>query len=95
LTKKNALKKVRVDARRQTRNKAVRSEVKTKISKAERLILAGDIKAAEAAVITAVSTLDTAVSNKVLHPNNASRRKARLMRKLNKAAAGAAAGTAE
>jgi small subunit ribosomal protein S20 len=61
--------------------------VKTDISSAERLIFAGELKAAQEAVARAVSALDKAAEKKVLHGNNASRRKSRLLKKLNKAAA--------
>lgn len=95
MTKKNALKKVRGDSRRHERNKSVRSEVKTLVARAEKLILTGDVKAAGPAVTAAVSTLDKAASGKVIHANNAARRKARLVKKLNTAtAAGAAAESA-
>ncbi len=87
MTKKNALKKVRGDSRRQERNKAKLSEVKTMVSKAEKLILVGEIKEAEAAVTAALSTLDNAASGQVLHANNVARKKSRLMKKLNQAVA--------
>ena len=87
MTKKSAQKKVRVDSRRKERNKSVRSEVKTVVARAEKLILAGDLNEAGEAVSAAASTLDKAASSKILHANNAARRKARLMKKLNNAAA--------
>jgi small subunit ribosomal protein S20 len=83
LTSKSAEKQTRVASRRQQRNKAVRSQVKTNITKAEKLVFNGDIKAAQAAVTEAVSSLDKAAEKKILHPNNAARRKSRLMKKLN------------
>jgi small subunit ribosomal protein S20 len=76
---------IRTDARRTLRNKNVRSHVKTGISRAERLIAAGKLEEAQAAVKTAVAQLDKASAKGVLHPNNTSRRKSRLVAKLNKA----------
>jgi small subunit ribosomal protein S20 len=73
--------------KRQQRNKSVRSQVKTNITKAEKLIFNGDPKAAGEAVAVAVSSLDKAAEKKILHPNNAARRKSRLLKKLSSAAA--------
>jgi len=87
LASKSAEKQVRVASRRQLRNKSVRSEVKTNINKAEKLIFAGELKDAQEAVATAVSTLDKAAEKQILHANNAARRKARLLKKLNQAIA--------
>jgi small subunit ribosomal protein S20 len=76
---------IRTDARRTLRNKNVRTRVKTDIGKAERLIAAGKLEEAQKAVAAATSQLDKAAVKGVLHSNNTSRRKARLVAKLNKA----------
>jgi small subunit ribosomal protein S20 len=65
----------------------VRSQVKTGISRAEKLIFTGEMEAARAAVAEAVSYLDRAAEKKIIHENNAARRKSRLLKKLNRAAA--------
>jgi small subunit ribosomal protein S20 len=57
--------------------------VKTFIAKAERFISEGNRLAAEEAVRQAISALDRAAQRRVIHPNNAARRKSRLMRKFN------------
>jgi len=80
---KSAQKQVRVAERKQLRNKSVRSECKTNISKAEGLIFSGDLEAAQEAVSAAIRSLDKAAEKGIIHPNNAARRKARLMKKLN------------
>ena len=85
MTNKSAEKQTRVATRRQQRNKGVRSGVKTIISKAEKLILNGDMAAAREAVNEAVSSLDKAAEKGILHANSAARRKARLVKKLNQA----------
>jgi small subunit ribosomal protein S20 len=87
LGSKSAQKVARASIKRQERNKSVHSRVKTDIAKAEKLITAGDLKAAQGAVATAVSALGKAAGKKMLHANNAARRKSRLLKKLNKAAA--------
>ncbi len=78
---------MRVAKKRQLRNKSIRSLCKTKISKAEKLIFSGELNLGQEAVVDAVSVLDKAAEKKVIHANNAARRKSRLMRKLNQAQA--------
>ncbi|MFC2072111.1 30S ribosomal protein S20 [Chloroflexota bacterium] len=82
---KSAQKQMRVTERRRLRNKSIRNLCKTNISKAERLIFSGEPGAAEKAVVTAISSLDKAAEKGVIHPNNAARRKSRLVKKLNEA----------
>ena len=82
---KSAQKEIHVTERRRLRNKSVRSLCKTNITKAERLISSGELEAAQKAVVAAISSLDRAAEKGVIHPNNAARRKSRLMQKLNKA----------
>lgn len=84
---KSAIKMIRVAAGRKQRNQAVRGALKTKIKSAN-AVIASNSAQAPSAVVAAVSALDKAAENGVIHPNNAARRKSRLMRKLNKAAAG-------
>jgi small subunit ribosomal protein S20 len=83
LASKSAEKQARVAARRQKRNKSVRSEVKTNITAAEKLIFAGELEAARGAVATAVASLDGAAEKGIIQGNNAARRKSRLIKKLN------------
>jgi small subunit ribosomal protein S20 len=80
------------------RNRGVRSEVKTLIVKARRALATGGGSSAETRVsdtVEALRALDRAASKRILHPNNAARRKSRLARQLAKlqAAAPAASGT--
>lgn len=78
---------MRVAKKRQFRNKSIRSLCKTKISKAEKLIFSGELNLGREAVVDAVSALDKAAEKRVIHANNAARRKSRLMKKLNQAQA--------
>ena len=82
---KSAQKRARGAERRQLRNKSLRSLCKTNITKAQRLIFSGELEPAREAVVAAISSLDKAAEKGVIHPNNAARRKSRLMNKLNKA----------
>ncbi len=84
---KSAQKQMRVTERRELRNKSIRSLCKTNITKAERLIFSGELEAAQKAVVAAISSLDKAAEKGIIHPNNAARRKSRLINKLNKAQA--------
>ena len=88
---KSARKQMRVSEKSRLRNKSIRTLCKTSITKAERLIFSGELESAQAAVVAAISALDKAAKKGVVHPNNAARRKARLMKKLNEAQALASA----
>jgi small subunit ribosomal protein S20 len=74
-----------VAARKRARNKSVRSAIKTCIAKAERFILRGEFEPAKQAVAEAIRVLDRAAEKGIIHPNNAARRKSRLVRKFNRA----------
>ncbi len=81
----SAQKTARSSERKRLVNQPVKSEIKTLVSHAEAFIKQG--KQAEAAdlVKKAAIALDRAVNRKVLHANNAARRKSRLLKKLNTA----------
>lgn len=80
---KSAIKRIRVSQRKRTRNKPIRSTVKTYVTKAEKSISQGQVEESSQTVGTAISVLDKAASKGVLHRNNAARRKSRLMKKYN------------
>ena len=82
---KSAQKQVRVSERKRLSNQPIRSQCKTSITKAEKLIFSGKLNEAATAVAEAVSTLDKAAEKGVIHANNAARRKSRLLKKLNAA----------
>jgi small subunit ribosomal protein S20 len=88
-TTKTAEKEMRVADRRKARNKSIRSQTKTDVSKAESVISSGNLDAAKAEVKAAVSSLDKETEKGKVHRNNAARRKSRLMKKLNQAIAAA------
>ena len=83
----SAQKQMRVAEKRRGRSKSIRSLAKTNITKAERFIFSGDLEGAREAVVAAVSSLDKAAEKGIIHPNNAARRKSRLLKKLNEAQA--------
>jgi len=78
---------MRVSERKRLRNQPIRSQCKTSVNKAEKLIFSGKMDEAREAVTKAISTLDKAAEKGVIHANNAARRKSRLMKKLNSAQA--------
>ena len=80
---KSAQKATRVQAKKTERNKPVRSSVRTAVTKARNLIEQKDMDAAKAAVGEAATALDKATRKGVIHPNNAARRKSRLVKQLN------------
>jgi len=78
---KSQIKRNRQTEKARLRNRAVRTELKTRTRKALEAAESGD-NAAEAAA-EAMRRLDKAAAQGVLHPNTASRRKARLQKRLN------------
>ena len=84
---KSAEKRVRQAEKRRLHNKSIDSQVKTSITKAEKLIFSGELEAAQEAVVAAISSLDKAAEKGIIHSNNAARRKSRLLKKLNQALA--------
>jgi small subunit ribosomal protein S20 len=89
-TKRSSAEKAAKQAlKHRARNKAVESGLKTFVHKAERLIVAKDLNAAGTAVEQALRALDRAAKKGIIHPNNAARRKSRLMHKLNVGKVGA------
>jgi small subunit ribosomal protein S20 len=79
----SAKKRLRQAARRQERNRSRRTAARSAVRKARESIAAGNKDEAEAAVREAAAVLDRTARKGVVHPNNAARRKSRLMRQLN------------
>ncbi|MBI4297092.1 MAG: 30S ribosomal protein S20 [Chloroflexi bacterium] len=82
---KSAKRAARVSERHGLRNRAVKSSVRTHISKARDIIGEGDAPEAQGAMRGAIIALDRAARKGVIHPNNAARRKSRLVKQLNAA----------
>lgn len=86
---KSAKKRVLTSATKHARNKSTRAAIKTHITAVRRRLDGGQPEAADN-LRQAVSSLDRAAEKGVLHPNNAGRRKSRLMKAVAKAQALAA-----
>ena len=83
---KSQIKRNRQNEKRHARNKAVRSELKTRVKRAVTAAQQGEENAAEMAT-TAIKRLDKAASKGIIHKNAAARRKSRLQKRINQAAA--------
>jgi small subunit ribosomal protein S20 len=83
---KSQKKRILTNERRRLRNKAVRSELKTRVKVAHAEIAAGSEDASEA-VTLAQKRLAKAGAKGMIHKNQASRRTSRLMRQAAAAAA--------
>jgi len=74
------------NARRHERNKAVRSQLKTRIKNADRAAVDG-ADDADDSVRRAVKALDMAAAKGIIHKNQAANRKSKLMKRVAKARA--------
>lgn len=81
----SALKRARQSLRRRAVNRRVRSQAKTLVQNATDIALGRAEGDGAEAVAAAISALDKAAERGRIHPNNAARRKSRLMAKVNAA----------
>lgn len=83
---KSAKKRVLVIRKKTLRNKMITSAVKTAMKKVVAAVKSGDKAAAAAQLNAAKKAIDMACSKGVYHKNNASRKKSRLEKMVNKMA---------
>jgi small subunit ribosomal protein S20 len=88
---KSSKKDLRRTVKRRARNLAARSALKTFVKKVKVAAAAGEPAATQTALVTAVSALDKAAQRGIIHKNQAARRKSRIAKAANKAAAAAKA----
>jgi small subunit ribosomal protein S20 len=81
----SARKRARQAQRRRAVNRRTRSEAKTLVLQAASVAAGRTEGDATSAVAAAISALDKAAEKGIIHPNNAARRKSRLMAKVNAA----------
>jgi small subunit ribosomal protein S20 len=81
---KSAEKRVLTAAKRNLRNKAVKSNLKSTLKKADAALLSKDATSSEA-VKTALKKLDESVTKGIMHKNTAARKKSKLAKRLNAA----------
>jgi small subunit ribosomal protein S20 len=78
---KSQIKRNRQNEKRRVRNRTFRGAARTAVNQA-RTALEGNVPETTETVMLAISTLDKAAAMGVVHANNASRRKGRLMKRL-------------
>ena len=81
---KSQKKRILTNANAAERNKDIRSELKTRRKKA---VKAAGTEPADESLRLAVKRIDMAAAKGVIHPNQAARRKSRLMKRINAATA--------
>jgi small subunit ribosomal protein S20 len=81
----SAKQRIRNSARKAKYNRLHRSRARTFVKTTRELVAKKDIETAKTQILESLSALDRAAGKGVIHPNNAARRKSRLMKMLNKA----------
>lgn len=81
---KSATKAMRQSIRRRKRNITTKDKFKSAVKEVKKLITAGKKAEAAEAMKKAMSTLDKAAKNGVIHKNTASRRKSRMAKAIAK-----------
>lgn len=86
---KQSAKRARVAEKKRIRNRVMRVATRSRIRQANEAIVAADAANTEEAIKSAIQSLDRAANKGIIHPNNAARRKSRLMARYNAAQAAA------
>ena len=84
---KSSAKRARQNIRRREQNRYYLTTARTQIKRSRKLIEAEELEDAQVSVQAAIKALDKAAQKGIIHPNNAARRKSRLVKALNKARA--------
>lgn len=79
---KSQIKRNKQNEKRRLRNRVYRGSARIAVRDARSAMTSGDAEEAKTAVLQAISALDKAAEKGVIHKNNASRRKGRLMKRL-------------
>ena len=82
---KSAIKRVKVNQKKNLRNRMVKSAMRTSLKKFDSVVVNGT--ADQSALSVAQGAVDRAASKGVMHKNAANRKKARLAKRMAKAAA--------
>ena len=75
---KQAAKRAKQADKQRAANAGLRTQLRSSIKKVQKAIAAGDAKAAEAALRTEQSTIDSIADKRIIHKNKAARHKSRL-----------------
>jgi len=79
---KSQIKRNKQNEKRRLRNRVYRGSARIAVRDARSAMTSGDAEEVKTAVLQAISALDKAAEKGVIHKNNASRRKGRLMKRL-------------
>ena len=79
---KSSQKRERQNEKHRVQNRSYKSKARTMIRKAFLAMEEGNLENAKTATLEAIQSLDKAAAKGVIHKNNASRRKSRLMARL-------------
>ncbi|HMO14213.1 MAG TPA: 30S ribosomal protein S20 [Pirellulaceae bacterium] len=82
---KSAAKRLKQNVDRRSRNRSVKSELKTHVKKVASSVSSGDVPKAEEEYKVTAKRLDQASSKGVIHPNKSARLKSRLQKKIKTA----------
>ncbi len=82
---KSAIKRVKVNEKKNLRNRMIKSSMRTSLKKFDAAVVGGSADVAQLSV--AQGAVDRAASKGVIHKNAANRKKARLAKRMAKAAA--------
>jgi small subunit ribosomal protein S20 len=80
---KSAKKRIRVNEDARLLNAPVKTEMRTMIKRVEKLVNDNKVEDAKAALNVAIKKIDKAVQKGIVHKNNGSRQKSRLVKKVN------------
>lgn len=75
---KSAIRRVRTSERNRVKNLTYKTEIKTLIKKVQDLVSKKDSKSASAVANEAFALIDRSTTKKILHSNNAARKKSRI-----------------
>lgn len=85
--KRSSKKDLRRTEKRRVVNQSTKSALKTYVKRVRQAATAGDAAKTQTALTSAVSALDKAAERGIIHKNQAARRKSRIAKAANKAAA--------
>jgi small subunit ribosomal protein S20 len=83
---KSQIKRIRQNEKRRLRNKAVRSELKTRVKRVKQALEEGDLERARELLAIATKRVDKAAEKGIIHKNKAARIKSRLWKRVARAA---------
>ncbi len=75
---KQAAKRAKQSTKQRTANAGLRTKLRSAIKRVQKAIAGGDAQAAEAALQSEMSTIDSLADKRIIHKNKAARHKSRL-----------------